>query len=241
MELIKIVQSSCQKAENKWFYTNLRKPYCTKEQMTREDHLLLAISLDKFVKQVIVDSTTIGFGLVSIPSPEPAFCLWFSLDLYYFVSLFSSWGWRTPICSSDKNWSCENETNKALVTLRGFLAPIISILNFVKLPVPSTIVKHILFPTSALHSFFSSHLKLPAHSSCSGWHLRLHLSSASSVKTSLFLSAFISIFNQYPHHEYTSPYCSLLLQVCKSYLRASGQAPFDTTFHPWNLDTDEDT
>lgn len=116
-------------------------------QMNRwpEGHLLLAVSSDKFVKQVTVNSTTAVFGLVSIPSLKLAFCLRFSLDPYYCVSI-SSWRWRTPICSSDKKSSCENETNKASVTFRGFLAPTISISNsFVRLPGPSTIVRHIPF------------------------------------------------------------------------------------------------
>lgn len=60
-----------------------------------EGHLLLAISLDKFVKQVTADSTTRGSGFVlNLSSLELAFCLASSkargiLDLFYvFIFLF---------------------------------------------------------------------------------------------------------------------------------------------------------
>lgn len=165
-----------------------------------EGHLLLAISSDKFVKQVTVDSTTMGFGLVSIPSLELAFCLRFSLDLYNSVSPFSSYGWRTPICSSDKNCSCENQTNKDLMTFRGFLAPTISNWNsFVKLPGPSTVVKHTsFFPHECILFLLFSSSKI-AFSLLMFW-----LTFKASFKfyllceDSLFLSSFLSIFNQYP-------------------------------------------
>lgn len=175
-----------------------------------EGPLLLAVSWDRCVKQVTADSTTRGFGFVPVPSLELAFCLQSSLCLYSSVSLFPSSGWRTPICCSYEKGSCEQETNNGSVTFRGFLVPTISISDsFVKLSGPSPIVSCISF-SPWVHStplfFFFISSKLPSHSSCSGWHLRLHLSSPSSVKASCFFQLFFVHFLS----THTTLHCSLL-------------------------------
>lgn len=153
-----------------------------------------------FIKQVTVNSTVTGFGLFQFLWNWPF--AWSPLWTYTILCLYlpllgEEHPFTIQIKSAlwERNWMLQWLSEASWFPSYQFQ---ILLSSFQDLPLLSNTYPFPPWLHLCLYSFCCLHLKLLRPSSCSG-SLRLHLSSTSSVKISLFPVAFLSTFNQYPH------------------------------------------